>query len=98
MGDGRGAQHSSASVNAQGGLPSSASNSLYKWAVSVVNGATDRSARIISKVLQVSNRNADIAKESTFLSVTNGRESWTQVKRQATHYDSDAWNGLQDPV
>ena len=72
--------------------------SLFRWAVNVVNGATDRSKTLVSRVLSVGSSNKDIATESEFAKCTDGRESWTQVTSSATQYDDNIMQDLKDPV
>ena len=72
---------------------------LWKWAVNLVKGASDRSQTLVNKVLATSKgKTANVASEADFIKCTSGFESWTQATDDATHLDESVYQGLDNPV
>ena len=93
MGDSRGPE-----VEAQA-RPLGRAPPLWKWTVNLVNGVSDRSCRLVSKVLAVSSPpKASVASDAEFLKCTAGYESWTQPCTEAFVIDNKAAEGLDNPV
>ncbi len=72
--------------------------SVFRWAADFVVNATDRSKTLVNRVLSVGTKNADIASDAAFAKSICNKESWTQVTKDAVHYDGTIMQGLQDPV
>ena len=49
-------------------------------------------------MLEVGSEQTEVASESEFIKHSTGRESWTQVTRNAKQVDNDVLQGLNDPV
>ena len=62
-----------------------------QWAAHMVNEAKDRSKTLIKRVMHLSDAN------DSFAVITKGLETWTEISKDATHYNADVLQGLDVP-